>query len=298
MNYSIINSAILTGRDISASLKDSRFYDYLLGNSVAYYFARKLSSKKTSMDKKIIATGKSLNSKYLKTLRLINRLCKVNGIRFLLFKTYKYIPEVVDNDIDVLLKKKDFFSFLKILRSAGFDCIENEPLKGICKKEGFCIIEPRVDSSFHGLTIMKEDQIWRRVESVNVDGMRFIKPLKELELVHLLLSLLYNPNYLKLYLLLIIKSTNLEKLRSFDLDEHLKSDLNLIIEDLMTDDIADKRFPLFISNVKFIKWWFKRIFPNSKLSLYTRLKHLIYFFYLKYSYVLFNKLVFKHSWIF
>lgn len=296
MNYKLVNSAVLEGRDIPKSLKDKRFYDYLLGNSVAYYFVSKLSAKKTSMDKKIIAKGKSLNSKYFKTLKLIDKLCQLNRIRFLLFKTYKYIPEVVDNDIDILLKKKDFHLFLQILRSEGFDCIENEPLKGICKKEGFCTIEPRVDSSFHGITIMTEDQILRKVESINVYGIKLIKPLKELELAHLLLSLLYNPHYFKLYLLLIIRGASIERLRSVDLDEHLKKDLNLVIEDLITDDIENKRFPLFISNVKFISWWFRRISLNSNLSLYARLKHIIYFFYLKYSYILFNRLVFKHTW--
>lgn len=297
MNYRSINTAILAARDLPNSyVKDRRFYDYLLGNNVAYYYSHNLSTKKNSMDRKIIIAGNKLNEKYFKTLKLINKACKENRIKFLLFKTYKYIPEAVDNDIDLLIKNRDFYRFMEILEKKGFKCIENEPLKGICQRNSFCTIEPRINSSFHGLIIMNEKQLWDKVESVNIAGIKIFKPIKEIEIAHLLLSLLYNPNYLKLYLLIIYKNSNLKNLGILNLEENVKQELELIVEKLVTKNVENKRFPLFLGNIPFIKWWYRRIFLNSKLTLYTRLKHIMYFFYLKYLYVLFDKLVFQHRW--
>lgn len=296
MNYRDTNIALLTGDDVYDSfVKDQDFYDYLLGNNVAYYYASNISTKKTVMDKKIIRVGNILNNKYIKTLELINTLCKENNIKFLLFKTYKYIPEVIDNDIDLLIKKKDFYHFMKVLQNQGFECIENEPLKGICKKDGFCTIEPRTNSSFHGLTIMDEHKLWEKYEIVNVGGMRILKVIKEFEIIHLLLSILYNPNYLRFYLLIIYRGCNVKNLHKTNLEKHVLADLKLVINDLIKEGIEVKRFPLFLGNIKFISWWYKRIL-NSRLNRFTKFKHLIYFFYLKYSYILFDKLIFIHKW--
>lgn len=297
MNYGVINTAILSTHNLPKSfVKDSNFYDYLLSNNVAYYYSSLLSTEKTIIDKKIIAVGKNLNNKYIKTLKFINQIAKENGIKFLLFKTYKYIPEVVDNDIDLLIKEKDFYQFMKILKKKGFSCVENEPLKGICKKKGLCTIEPRTSSSFHGLIIMNEQQLWDKIERVNIGGITIFKPVREVEIAHLLLSLLYNPNYLKLYLLLVYRNSNLKRFNNLNLEKDAENDLKLVIENLLTKEPANKRFPSFIGNFNFITWWYKRIFSNPKLTIHTRLKHILFFFYLKYSYVLFNRLVFKHEW--
>lgn len=297
MNYRTINTAILTGNDIPKSLaRDSKFYEYLLDNSVAYYYSSNLSKEKKVMDKKIINAGSNLNNIYFKTLNLINKISKENKIKFLLFKTYKYVPEAVDNDIDLFIKGRDFFRFMKALEKEGFNCLENERLKGICTKEGFCNIEPRVNSEFHELVILNEKKIWDKIEQIKVGGIKVFKVTKEVDLLHLLLSVLYNPNYLKLYVLLIYKDTDIKNLYGLISDGKIKQDLALLIRKLITKNFEDKRFPLFIGDINFMIWWFKRIFPNSKLALYTRLKHILFFFYMKYSYILFNRLVFKHKW--
>lgn len=297
MNYKSVNTAILNGLDIPKSLiKDKDFYNYLLGNNIAYYYASKLSSHKTSMDQKIITAGNRFNGKYFKTLKLINKICKKNKIRFLLFKTYKYIPEAVDNDIDLLVKESDFHHFMEILEKTGFDCIENEPLKGICKKNGFCTIEPRINSSFHGIPILDERKLWNKIESVNIKGIIVFKPIKEVEVAHLMLSLLYNPNYLRLYLLIVFKSCNLGKLNNLNLEKKVKDDLKLVINNVASDKKYNERFPIFISDVSFVLWWYNRMFSNPKMTFGVKIKHVIYFFYLKYSYILFNKLIFMHKW--
>lgn len=297
MDCKRINTAILSAQDLPSSfIKNSEFYNYLFGNNVAYYYSSILSKKKTNIDKEIITAGNVLNDKYVKTLKLIDKICKENGIRFLLFKTYKYIPEVVDNDIDLLIKKKDFYQFMKILGRYDFDCLENEPLKGICRRKDFCTIEPRTNSSFHELIIMDENQLWNKTEKVEIMGIKIDKPIKEVEVAHLLLSLLYNPNYLRLYLLDVYKNGDFRQFKSLNLKKDIRDDLNLVIENLLAEKNESKKFPLFIDNFRFIWWWFRRIFSNSKLSLRTKLKHLIYFFYLKYLYLLFGKLIFKHEW--
>lgn len=297
MDYKIINTAILTSRDVPKSVtRDDKFYNYLLNNSVAYYYCAHLSKEKSIMDKKIIAAGNILNSKFIKTLKIINKICKKNKMKFLLFKTYKYFPEAVDNDIDLFIKKKDFYNFMKVLEKEAFKCFENEPLKGICLRENFCKIEPRVHSSSRGQIFLNEKKIWENVEPVNVGGMKVFKTTKEIDLFHLLLSILYNPNYLKLYLLLLYKNCQTENLYLLSSDKKINEDLKFLLKNVITENVKRKRFPLFMGNINFTIWWYKRILSNARISLFSRLRLIVSFFYVKYSYLFFNRLVFKHPW--
>lgn len=297
MYYKNINSAILYSKEVPQSItRDSKFYNYLLSNSVAYYYCKYLSKKKTPMDEKIISAGEILNNKFVKTLKLLNKITKENNIKFLLFKTYKYIPEIVDGDIDIFIQKKNFYKFLEILTKNGFRCFENEIEKAICEKEGYCKVEPRVNAAFHKIVIINDQKIWNNKEQIKINGIEILKVSKEIDLLYLLLSILYGPNYLKLYLVLVYKKNNVDKLYKLITDRKIEQDLKLIIKDLISDNIESKRLPLFLGNITFILWWYKRIFFNPKLAPYTKLKHILFFFYSKYSYILFNKLVFKHQW--
>lgn len=298
MNYKSINTAILYSEDIPKDVtRDNKFYDYLLDNNVAYYYCKHVSKEKTAMDKKIIKAGDILNRKFSKTLKLIDKVCKENSIRFLLFKTYKYIPEVVDGDIDLFIKEKDFYNFLKALEREGFNCFENEYFKAVCRKKGFCNIEPRINSSFHELVILNEKEIWEKIDVVKLEGMQLFKVLKEIDLLHLLVSILYNPNYLKLYLFLIYKNSDIRKLYTLSSEKHINQDLNFLLKNLITENVENKRFPLFMGNINFTIWWFKRILLNPHISLFQKLKHILFFFYSKYNFLIFNKLVFRHTWL-
>lgn len=297
MNYTSINRAILTSSDVQNSIpRDDMFYDYLLGNSVAYYYCKYLSKEKKLMDKRVIKVGDILNRKFVKTVKLINMISKKNAIKFLLFKTYKYIPEAVDGDIDIFIPEKYFYQFLKALEKEGFVCFENEHLKAFCKKEDYCTIEPRVNASFHGLIVLNEKKIWERTEKVDMDGISVLKATREIDLFYLLLEVLYRPSYLKLYLLFLYKKADVKKLFTISTNKQLNKDFKFLIKNLISKDIDNKRFPLFLSNIQFIIWWCKRIIPNQQLTLFTRLKHILFFFYAKYAFFLFNKLVFKHNW--
>lgn len=297
MNYEVINTAILDSQDTPKTInRDDKFYNYLLDNSVAYYYSKHISKEKTEMDKKIIAAGDILNKKFLKTMKLVLRICKENNIRFLLFKTYKYFSEVVDNDIDLIIKENDFYNFIKALQREGFTCLENEHLKAICFKQSFCKIEPRINSSFRGLVIFDEKKIWEKPEWVNIDRIKILKTAKEIDLLHQLLGILYNPNYLKLYLLLLYKDANIKKLDKLILNKQIDQDLKFLIKNLIPKSLENRRFPLFIGNSDFIGWWFTRIFQAPDFSLQSKLRLLIFFFYSKYLFLFFNRLVFKHKW--
>lgn len=296
MDYKTINNAILTSRDVPRSVtRDDRFYDYLLNNSVAYYYSVHLSKEENIINKKIITVGNNLNRKYIKTLELINKLCQKNNLIFLLFKTYKYVPEVVDNDIDLVIKERDFYIFIKALENEGFECFEDEHLKARCYKDGYCKIEPRVSLSFRGRIILDEKRIWQKQEEVIIDGMKISKTTKEIDLFYLLLSILYNPNYLKLYYLLIYKNVDLEEFYKLSLDKNINQDLKFLLINL-TKNMEIRRFPLFLENICFTIWWYRRIFLASDITLLKKLTLIAHFFYLKYSYIFFNKLILKHNW--
>lgn len=298
MNYKIINQSILSTHDVPEFFsKEEKFYDYLLSNNVAYYYSKVLSKENTSTEKKIIAAGDKLNEKYIKTLKLIEKIGKDNEIKILLFKTYKYFSEVVDGDIDLFLRKKDFHLFLKALEEEGFKCWEHEKLKAVCYKKDFCNIEPRVSASFHGIVVLNESQAWEKVEEVTINGIKILKTTKEVDLFYLLLNNLYGPNYLRLYLLLLYKQCDLKKLFALSSAEYIK-DLQFLINSLITNDKENNRFPLFLGNINYISWWLKRILPNDKLTMLIKLKLILFFLYSKYLFIFFDKLVFRHQWPF
>lgn len=297
MDYKSINTAILRSQDVPESIpRDDKFYDYLLGNNVAYYFCKYLSKGKTAMDKRIINEGEIFNNKFLKTLKFLNKVSKEKNIKFLLFKTYKYIPEIVDGDIDIFVHKKDFYRFLKALENVGFICFENEHLKGFCKKDGYSNIEPRVNAAIHGEVLLNEKKIWEKVERVNVDGIEVLKVTKKIDLFYLLLEVLYRPSYIKLYLFLLYKDSSITKLYQLSSEKNIHQDLKFLLRVLTTGNVESKRFPLFMGDISFMIWWYKRILSHPRLTLFMKVKHLLFFFYAKYTYVFFNKLVFRHYW--
>lgn len=297
MDYKTINNAILKGCDIPKNItKDSKFYNYLLGNNIAFRYAQNLSKNKNEMDKKIINAGQVFDNKFLITLKIVNKVCRQNKVKFLLFKSYKYFGEVVDGDIDILIKEKDFYIFMGALEQEGFRCIENEKLKAVCIKEGYCNIEPRVDASVHGVKVLNNKVIWDNAVQVNIKDEKVPTAAKEVDLLYLLLSILYRPDYLKLYLLLVYQSADIKKMNNLIRDSQIRSDLAYVIKNLMTGDITVKRFPLFPSNISFVIWWFKRMLPNSQVSISDRIKNILFFFYSKYSFYFLNRLVFSHRW--
>lgn len=269
-------------------------YKYLLNNGVAYSYCLKKKNR-NKIEKHILSKGKEFNDKFAKTIRLLNSLGEKYRIPFLVFKTYKYLPEAMDGDIDLIVHRKDFYNFLKMLTMEGFACIENEPLKAFCIKEGYTTIEPRVHASFHGIKILDEKELWTGQEGVKFAGVSFNKTAKEIDLCYLLLNTLYGPNYLKLYLYRIIEKTGFTSLYKLPLPSTAATDLKFLENHFFTKKMDSRSFPLFLGNFAYFDWWVKRILP-SKLTWFEKCKHLAFFAYMKARYKLTGRLVFAHDW--
>ncbi len=298
MNYRKINLSIINHNDqLDQNEKNRNLYKYLIGNNVAYYYSKILSGNKNRYERKIISTGDLFNKEYIKTLKLLDSISNKNKIPFLLFKTYKYINEAVDGDIDIIIKEKDFYKFLRELSKEGFSCIEESPLKAICKKNGFKKIEPRVNIAFHGFTVLGESEIWKHTEEVLVDKIKVKKTTMSFDLFSFLLNVLYGPAYLKLYFYLLYKEIGRENLCSIATNTVVESDIDFIIKEFFNENKINKRFPLFLDNFNFLKWWYFKILRNDSFNIKNKVKHAVFFFYIKYKYIFLNKLEFAHKWI-
>lgn len=294
MDYQKTNKAILDERTLDRP--DEDVYVYLLNNNVAYFYSKNLASPKTFFDKKIIGIGHKFNECYVETLRLIDEICKKEEIEYALFKTYKYIDEAVDGDIDLFVKKDYFDRFMLLMAKSGFACTETEKQKGSCVRADFCKVEPRVKASFQGIEVVGEDEIWKNTEEVEISGMKITKTTKELDVLYLLLNILYGPNYLKLYLYKVAQSIDVNTLSGLISDNKVKEDFELILRPMLNNDNVGKRFPLFPSTLTFSYWWTKRILFDYANPLSVRIKHLLFFFYSKSMFVFSNKLPFTHNW--
>lgn len=296
MNYLNINKSILEGKNFTKGVnKDIAFYKYLLDNGVAYFFSKRISNTKNRYEKEIIKKGDYLNNKYIKTLKVIDQISKENKIPYLLFKTYKYIDEVVDGDIDLFVKNKDFNKFMNLMINAGFDSFETEKNKGVCTKKGYCKIEPRINISFHGYLIIDEKMIWKKTEIVKVNKINVRKVLNEIDLSYYLLNILYGPNYLRLYSYVLFKDLNLNSFNHY-LKKRNYKDIELVYKKLIKQSEINNRFPLFLSPCSYIAWWRKSILMNDSISFYLKIKHVVFYFYSLLNYVFLGKLVFKHDW--
>jgi len=288
MNYSLINRSVISGNDlVGESAKKWDLYKYLLGNGVAYYYCKKLSFVRNDFEADIVRVGEEFNKKYIRTLRLIDKMCKRAKIKYLLFKTYKYVDEVVDGDVDIIVRGRDFAEFMRLFEGEGFDCEETEPLKGLCIKKGYCKLEPRVDISFYGSVYVDEEQMWVGKERVNVDGVSVWKVAKELDVLYFLLNVLYGPNYLKLYSYLLLVGLDLGSAVEYLKSEKTKGEVVRYYLKLVADVDYDVRFPVFVGNWDYLVFWVRSV---------RAVKALMFFFYCKYQYVLFGNLVFQHDW--
>ncbi|MCK5123108.1 MAG: hypothetical protein KAQ87_03095 [Candidatus Pacebacteria bacterium] len=298
MNYKEINKAILSDRDIDENLvkKDDKFYQYLFNNKVAYYYSKCLSKNQTEKEKWIIKRGEELNERYYKTLKLLKDICDKNNIDFLLYKTHKYIPEVVDGDIDLFVKEKDFQKFLDVFHGEGFKTEEDEPGKGKCEKDGYCITEPHINISWNENITLKENDVWNFTEIIKIKEINIEKTTKEMDIFSFFTDVFYGPNYVCLYKLLVFKQINQKKLFEISADKNIQGDLDKIVKQLQFDKTLNTKLPVFLDNFNYLKWWFKRIMQNKKLSQPFKFKILIYFFYWKYRYLLIDKLPFSHNW--
>lgn len=292
-----INQVIISPSDIPSSIsKCPEFYEYLIDNDVAYYYSKCLSRRKTTTERKLLKRGEKFDEKYQRTLKLLSDVCNRHKIEFLLFKTHKYIPEVVAGDIDIIVRSKDFYKFLDAFSKLGFNCEEDEVLKGFCKKTGFCKIEPRVNLSAHNIIFMDEDEIWKYTETTRIGEIVVQKTTKELDLLSLLLDILYGPNYLKLYLYVVLRQVDKAKILAICPTSNIRRDLEFMLEKISAIDSSKTSFPYFLDNLSFIRFYVRRVAFRKELRLVDKVKHPVFFFYIKYKHRFMGRLHFKHEW--
>lgn len=297
MNYQEIFNTLSSEKDVSENFnKNDNFYEYLLNNNVVYFYSKKISKRKNKTEEKLIKIGEKFNRRFIKTLLIIDQVCKKAGIGFLLFKTYKYIPEVMDGDIDLIIRKDNLKKFVDAISLEGFVCNSDGQFKWSCFKDGCSKIEPRSDISFHGKILLDESVIWKNIEKKKVGGTVVEKTTRELDVFVLLFNILYGPNYLKLYTYLVYMSTDFAKVSTITNDKGMMEDLRFLKKGFL-DKIGQKtKFPVFLGNIDYLVWWAKRILFTREISFCQKLKHPVFFLYIKYKYLLFGKLHFRHKW--
>jgi hypothetical protein len=295
MNYKKTNLAVLQPqKGPSTELKGHKLHKYLLDNNIAYFYLTKKNEHLKS-DNKILAKGEALNRRYVKTLLLIDKISKENKIDCLLFKTHKYIEDVVDGDIDLIIKKGQLQKFIRKIEKSGFKCIQEEKFKYSCTKSGFSKIEPRVNVSYHGLMVIESKTVWSNTDYIQVKNRKIRKTLFEIDLVAQLLNVLYGPNYLKLYLYKISQRANFDVVENL-VNNSVKEDIRLVKRELLQKKNLEKRFPIFLSNYSYMNWWREKILLSTKVKLLDKIRHIVFFYYIKYKYTFFSKTHFKHEW--
>ncbi|HJQ08777.1 MAG TPA: nucleotidyltransferase family protein [Candidatus Saccharimonadales bacterium] len=297
LDYAAVNKAILDGRDIDERVvsKNDDFYTYLLNNKVAYYYASVLSTRPTPAEARILEKGKYFQARYEKTMQLIQKVCSDNNIPYLLYKTHKYIPGMMDGDIDLLVSKEHFDRFLQYFTQLGFKTAEDEPGKGKCEHPDYCLIEPHTNVSWQGGEYLKDNLLWANPRQVSVGGQRYHTVSYEVEMLAVLSMILFSPEYLDLY--------SLKTMHYFDeqrMDK--KTMLANSVHPKLTEEILifyeklvvpySKKMPLFLPNTTFTRLWTKHFLSQKNIKLY--LLHLLFFFYWKYRYRLIDKLPFTH----
>src|SRR3989338_202283 len=205
MNYAEINQAILENRDVDESIieKNDSFYIYLKNNKVAYYYSKFLSKRRTSQEVDIIEKGNKLNERFFESVNSIREICLSNNIRFLLYKTCKFIPEVVDGDIDMFIKPGYWHKFHAIYSKLGYTVRYDESGKSKVILPHLCTMEPHQNISWRGGNYLSEKFIWENTGLCTSMGVETASI--EVELSGLFAKVFFEPQYLDLYSLKLIK---------------------------------------------------------------------------------------------
>lgn len=289
--------------DISSGNKDSNFgkekdfYKYLLRNGVAYYYATQFKKNQNTYDKKIIQIGNRSNVIFEKTLKLIDRTCKLDNIKYCLIKTYKYIHEAYFGDIDLVIKPDDLLKMINIFQKFGFSVNKENAGKYELIKTGYTKIEIRSEISYHGFVALKSSDIWKNTVVMRLFGTKMVVTSLEFDVAVQLLNVLYGPKYIDMYLYMLIKKANLFKLKRI-LNEVFLDDVNYLIQQV--ENISDPYhgIPFFLRNSVYLKWWYKRILLNKEISFYEKIRHFLFFFISKYQYLIFGSLYFEKKYTF
>lgn len=288
-----IFNAIIENKAVDKSIKkDRKFYNYLLKNRVAYFYAKFLSDEGNDFEKQIIDYWERRNNLFYKTLEYLNSFCENHNISYVLYKTYKHFWEIIGGDIDIIIKEEDFSFFMKELRKKWWYCIEDEPWKWKCIKKWFITIEPHINISWNGNTFLSPHILFENTEEKYINNKKYNLVNIKYEILSIYLKILYEPEYLDLYDYKILK----EFWKNYDFNNIVDSHninhitwLNKKILSIKTNHV----FPYFFSSIK--------IFNVNLINLYYtgffNKRMFIHNFYWKYRYIYNWKLPYLTSYI-
>lgn len=290
MNYKAINASIISGVDVDDSVsKDSRFYKYLLNNKVAYYYSNNISKNSNKYEKSIIEKGNEYRSKYLASMKELTAIAEKHNIPFLVFKTHRYFDEVVDGDIDILVKERDFHKFLLVMKNYGYTSVEDEPLKGKCEKPGLLVIEPHVDISWKSRVYASGSKLWENSRVITYGGVHINCASSSTEMLAAAGELYYSPEYIDLFRIKTYQalSADAESGRMLEKDEMTKTYISCI--NRLIDD-SSHVFPVFLTNTQLYSE------VSSHLSFFQNMEIVLKNTYWRERYRVKKKLPFTHDW--
>jgi hypothetical protein len=296
MNYAHINDSILKGRDIDPLLvrKDHAFYTYLLNNKVAYYYAQELAGEKSETDQKILARGQAFNEQYFRACEAMAHICGQAGIEYLIFKTHRYIAGAVDGDIDVLVRDADFDRFLEVFRGEGFACVEDEPRKGKCEKDGYATIEPHVNISWRGNLFLEGEKAWGNTQKITYqNGTAITTASPDVELLAAAGELFFSPEYIDLFRLKsaeVLRAHAAYTGKAPDEPSQQLLDAYLAILDHLSTRTLEHKLPHFLPLPTLDRY------IKPAVSTRERLEILFKNFAWKERYAVIDKLPFTHDW--
>lgn len=263
---------------------------------MAYFYAKNIDRTNDKFSKSVVSVGNSLNSKYSKTKTLILMVSKEIGVLPILFKTFKHVPEIVDNDIDLVLKRKDVVKFVMKLEKLGFLYIKESKYKYICTKKGYNKIEPRADILVAGRKILNYQQTLKYVQKIGKGNEKITVTNQELDAFYFMLNCLYGPNYLKLYHYMVIDGVVFSRIEEIAKDISCLPEITFFKRKVLDKISKDVSFPIFLKNIDYLVFYIRFIMFNSNMIFTSKIKHLLFFFFFKYKYIFFNKLHFQHQW--
>lgn len=268
-------------------------YEYLTKNSCAHFYANYIDQIDDQYRTRILENGNKLNKKYEKTLKLILDISESNKMTPILFKTYKHIPEIVDNDIDLIINPDHIGKLIKLLNNHGYFCLEESRGKFVCNKEGFNKIEPRIDISIDDYIILTFNEVQKYIMKTNFKNRLVISTNQEIDSLYFILNFLYGPNYLKLYRYFLIDGVGLAKIKHIAREIGVLNEVIFFEKEVISKILNNVSYPLFLGNFAYLRFYFKFLFFNKKIYLTSKIKHPLFFFFFKYKYIIFNKLHFQ-----
>lgn len=163
--------------------------------------------------------------KFMNTLKLTDRLLKKAKIPFLTFKTLPRTYKVCPTDLDILVPEKNVSQVNDLLAQETANKEVPKVHKAVTyKAEGIMPIDTHYEVSWLAHRVVDVDKIWRRLDTIKVEGIEVKVPSVEDEILVVAGHSLYQHHYTTLgeFLFLYDLMTHVPKLDLEYLNDHAK----------------------------------------------------------------------------